>query len=165
MELLKEWLLGVLAVSFLTAAAQIIMPDGAVKQVGRLACGLILFLAIIRPLLGMDYGSLSQVIRDYQEELSAQQETLEKTGKELTGDIIAEETDAYIQDMTEELGLDCQIAVEWSWEGETPAPVRAIVTGELSDGDWAALTEALVRDFGLEREQIVYQEPEDKEGT
>ncbi|MCD8381746.1 MAG: stage III sporulation protein AF [Clostridiales bacterium] len=163
MELIKEWLMGVLAASFLTAAAQSVMPDGAVKQVGRLACGLILFLAMVRPLLGMDYSALSQIIRDYQGELSAQQEVLEETGKELTEDIIAEETDAYIQDMTEELGVDCQIVVEWSWEGETPTPVRAIVTGALSDGDRAALTEALVRDFGLEREQIVYEEPADKE--
>ncbi|MCD7760683.1 MAG: hypothetical protein LUH16_02755 [Clostridiales bacterium] len=165
MELLKEWLLGVIAVSFLTAAAQAVMPDGAVKQVGRLACGLILFLSMVRPLLGMDYGSLSQALRDYQEELSARQETLEETGKELTGDIIAEETDAYIQDMTEELGVDCRITVEWNWEEETPTPVQAIVTGELSNGDRAALTEALVRDLGLEREQIVYQESEEKEGT
>ncbi len=165
MELLKEWLLGAIAVSFLTAAAQAVMPEGAVKQVGRLACGLILFLALVRPLLGMDYGSLSQAVRDYQEELSDRQETLEETGKELTGDIIAEETDAYIQDMTEELGVDCRITVEWSWEGETPTPVQAIVTGELSDGDRAALNEALVRDLGLEREQIVYQEPEEKEGA
>lgn len=165
MELLREWLLGLIAVSFLTAAAQAVMPDGAVKQVGRLACGLMLFLALVRPLLGMDYGSLSQAVRDCQEELSARQETLEETGKELTGDIIAGETDAYIQHMTEELGLDCQITVEWIWEGETPTPVQAIVTGELSDGDRAALNEALVRDLGLEREQIVYQEPEEKEGA
>ncbi len=161
MELLKEWLLGVIAVSFLTAAAQAVMPDGAVKQVGRLACGLILFLSMVRPLLGMDYGSLSQAVRDYQEELSARQETLEETGKELTGDIIAEETDAYLRTMTAELGVDCQINVVWSWEEEPPTPTRAVVTGELSDGDRAALTEALVRDFGLEREQIVYQEQED----
>ncbi|MCD7945556.1 MAG: stage III sporulation protein AF [Clostridiales bacterium] len=165
MELLKEWILGVIAVSFLTASAQAVMPDGAVKQVGRLACGLMLFLAMVRPLLGMDYGSMSQVIRDYQEELSARQETLEETGKELTEDIIAEEMDAYIRNMTEDLGVDCQITVEWNWEGETPTPVQAIVTGELSDGDRAALNEALVRDLGLEREQIVYQEQEDQEGA
>ena len=36
------------------AIAQAVMPEGSVKAVGRFACGLLVFLAVARPVLGIE---------------------------------------------------------------------------------------------------------------
>ena len=152
MDMLREWLMAVLAASFLTAAAQAVMPEGPVKSVGRLICGLLLFLAIARPVLGIQYASLAASLRDYSDQLTETQESLEKTNRQLTESIIVQETATYIQDKSSELGLDCRAEVTWDWSGQVPVPSGVTVTGELTE----AQQEPLTQDLGLEAEQICY---------
>lgn len=161
MALMQEWLLAVLAAAFLTAAAQAVMPEGAVKEVGRLICGLLLFLAVARPLLGVSYQALERSVASYTQSLAQAQEALEETGEQLTEEIIARETDAYIQDKREELGLDFAAEVTWDWSGETPVPSQVTVTGELTGQAWQTVSEALAEDLGLEAGQITLAEEEE----
>ncbi|MGM9538821.1 MAG: hypothetical protein ACI3VN_10875 [Candidatus Onthomonas sp.] len=156
MEMLREWLLAVLAASFLTAAAQAVMPEGPVKSVGRLICGLLLFLALARPVLGIQYASLAASIRDYSAQLAETQEGLEETNQRLTESIIVQETATYIQDKSSELGLDCRAEVTWDWSGQVPEPSEVTVTGELTDNQQQRFTQALTQDLGLKAEQIHY---------
>ena len=156
MDMLREWLMAVLAASFLTAAAQAVMPEGPVKSVGRLICGLLLFLAIARPVLGIQYASLAAAVRDYSDQLTETQESLEKTNRQLTESIIVQETATYIQDKSSELGLDCRAEVTWDWSGQVPVPSVVTVTGELTEARQERFTQALTQDLGLEAEQICY---------
>ena len=163
MEALKDWLLAVLAVSLLTAIAQAVMPEGSVKAVGRLACGLLVFLAVARPVLGIDYARLTSVIRSYTELTQQTESELTETKNSLTESIIAQETAAYIQDTTETLGLDCTAAVDWDWsEDGLPTPTEVIVTGDLTFAERETLTDTLTQELGLERERIVYADDEEE---
>lgn len=156
MEALREWLLAVLAASFLAAAAQMVMPEGPVKEVGRLVCGLLLFLAVARPVLGIQYQTLSAMLRDAYDQLDQQQTQLEETGDRLTQSIIVQETAAYIEDKSSELGLDCRAEVAWDWSGTVPVPSGVRVTGTLTQAQRESFTQALVQDLGLEEQAIVY---------
>ena len=156
MDMLREWLLAVLAASFLTAAAQAVMPEGPVKSVGRLICGLLLFLAIARTVLGIQYASLAAAVRDYSDQLTETQESLEKANRQLTESIIVQETATYIQDKSSELGLDCRAEVTWDWSGQVPVPSGVTVTGELTEAQRERFTQALTQDLGLEAGQICY---------
>ncbi len=163
MEALRNWLLAVLAVSLLTAIAQAVMPEGSVKAVGRLACGLLVFLAVARPVLGIDYTRLTSVIRSYTELTQQMQSELTGTKNSLTESIIVRETAAYIQDKTEALGLDCTAAVEWDWSGDgLPIPVKVTVKGDLTAAERETLTDTLTQELGLEREEIVYADDEEE---
>lgn len=156
MEALREWLLAVLAVSFLVAAAQSVMPEGPIKQVGRLVCGLLLFLAVARPVLGIQYNTISAMLRDAAGEMTQEQTELEETKNQLTESIIAGEMDAYIEDKRAELGLDCQVEVIWDWSGTVPTPSGATVTGSLTQEERQSLTQMLTQDLGLEADAIQY---------
>ena len=163
MEALRNWLLAVLAVSLLTAIAQAVMPEGSVKAVGRLACGLLVFLAVARPVLGIDYTRLTSVIRSYTELTQQMQSELTGTKNSLTESIIVRETAAYIQDKTEALGQDCTAAVEWDWSGDgLPIPVKVTVKGDLTAAERETLTDTLTQELGLEREEIVYADDEEE---
>lgn len=161
MEALRSWLMDVLAASLLVAVAQTIMPDGAVKQVGRLACGLILFLAVARPVVGVNYSALTDAIRQYQASLAQTQETLTETGEQLTESIIARETEAYIQDKSSALGLTCEIQVDWDRSGEVLVPSRVTVSGPLTGEEQETLTRTLTEDLGVSSDQIIYTDEEE----
>ena len=49
-----RWLTAVIAVSLLCAAADALMPQGAVKWAGRLVCALVLMGAVLSPLAELD---------------------------------------------------------------------------------------------------------------
>ena len=136
MEALKDWLLAVLAVSLLAAIAQAVMPEGSVKAVGRFACGLLVFLAVARPVLGIDYTRLSSVIRSYAQQTQLTEAELTETKNSLTE------------------------AWTWSEEG-LPVPTRVTVTGTLTEGERSLLTDSLTQDLGLSPEQIVYADEEE----
>ena len=54
MSILRTWILTVTAAAIVLATAQALMPEGAVKRVGRLTAGLILVLALLQPLTALD---------------------------------------------------------------------------------------------------------------
>lgn len=156
MEALREWLLAVLAASFLVAAAQAVMPEGPVKGVGRMVCGLLLFLAVARPVLGIQYNTISALLRDAVSQVQQEQAELEETGEQMTESIIVQQTAAYIEDKRSELGLDFQAEVTWDWSDTVPVPVEVTVTGELTEAQREQLTQALTEDLGLEADAVVY---------
>ena len=54
MELLRAWLTGITAAAILCALANSLMPEGAVRRVGKLACGLLMLSAVLRPLVEVE---------------------------------------------------------------------------------------------------------------
>ena len=56
MGVVRSWLLGVTAAALVVALAETLAPEGSVKKVCRLAGGLALLLAALRPLAGMTGG-------------------------------------------------------------------------------------------------------------
>jgi len=52
MELVRGWLLGITGAAILAAVADGLMPEGGVRQVGKLVCGLVLLFAVLAPLSG-----------------------------------------------------------------------------------------------------------------
>ena len=53
MSFLREWLLGVTAAALAVALAQALTPEGTVKKLLRITGGLVLLLAVVRPLKGL----------------------------------------------------------------------------------------------------------------
>ena len=62
MELIRTWILTVTVSALIIAAAEALMPEGAVKKVGKLTGGLILVLGILQPLVSMDYQDLYDMV-------------------------------------------------------------------------------------------------------
>ena len=53
MDGVRGWLLSVIAACLLCALADALMPQGPVKKVGRLVCGLVLLCVMLSPLPGL----------------------------------------------------------------------------------------------------------------
>ena len=74
-------------------------------------------------------------------------------------DIIADVTCAYIVENGEELGVVCQVRVTaWTESGDYPVPDGLEITGDLTQGEQAALTRVIAAELAIPAEQQYYVE-------
>ncbi|MDR4039526.1 MAG: hypothetical protein Q3W86_06320, partial [Evtepia sp.] len=89
------------------------------------------------------------------------QETLEEKTYEPMKGIIEEELSAYIVDKGEQLGASCSAQVVCApGEGELPVPIRATVTGQLTQGQKQDLSHYMEEELDIPREAQIYRNEE-----
>ena len=85
MELVGNWLTGVTAAAILCALANSLMPDGPVRRVGRLACGLAVLAAVLGPVLRLEPMEPEAWLEEYGQVMAVQRQELEQTRAETVG--------------------------------------------------------------------------------
>lgn len=144
MDILRTWILGVTAAAVVLAAAQALMPEGAVKRVGRFTGGLVLCLALLQPLAALEHIDWSGGIPD----LPAVAATGEE--KDPMKPIIEGELAAYIEEQGKKLGADLRARVTCtSDENGVPVPRYAAVSGRLTEPQRQALSAVIAGDLGI----------------
>lgn len=159
MELIRNWILGVTCAAMLVAVADSVTPPGTVKKLAKLTGGLVLLLAVIRPLMGLDYQSLSLALAEnrfeWEEDAAGKGSAL---GTDLMKSIIAERTGAYILDKANALGVRCAVEVECAvGEENLPYPVSVCITGKLTQSQRETLEREIEADFAIPADQQLYE--------
>ena len=156
MELLRQWLTGVTCAAIIVALADSLMAGWTVRRIGRLAGGLLLLAAVVKPVLEVDLTVLSAAsLRLEAEAVPA----AEEAGLDLMKSIIGEETGAYILDKAAELGISCQevrvtCAVE---ENGVPYPASVVLVGDLTEEEQARLSRRIEADLAIPAERQSYE--------
>lgn len=162
METVRSWLTAVIAVSLLCALADALMPSGAVRRVGRLACGLVLAAAILSPLVRLDVAESQRWLEDYFDSLRLREEELQNQVDNQMKIIIEGECAAYIVDKAAQLGLTCTARVTCQ-EGSDGLylPVRAEVAGAPEGAARERLAQAISEELGIPVSEQIYMEKEE----
>lgn len=163
MELIRQWVIGVACAAVIGAAAQAVMPEGAPKKAGRLAVGLLLLLAVVRPLVEADYEAMTADLTGYQAQAQEEVRDLTQENQTLVKAIIEEQTAAYISDKAKELGLDCTVRLTWYYgpDGEV-RPEEATVRGEPTDSQQRSLSGFLEEELGIPAENQSFERVTDQ---
>ena len=162
MDVIRTWLLGITCAAMVVALAESLMPQGAVRKMGRLTGGLILLLAIVQPVVSLDENALSDALARYRYELSGYDTTLEETNESLMKGIIAEQSGAYILDKAASLGIDCTVEVKTEpGEGGYPVPYSVIIRGDLTAEEREALGREITAGFAIPAERQYYESGEE----
>ena len=119
----REWLLGVLCAAVLAALADRLSPQGTAGKIGRMAGGLLLLIAVVRPVVQADLSVLASASLPVWEEIG--EAAWAETDMGLLKNIIGEETGAYILDKAEELGIPCT-RVEVTCEEKDGVPLSLL---------------------------------------
>lgn len=156
MEWLRGWLLGVTAAALAVALAQALTPEGTVKKVGRLVGGLVLLLAVARPLLRLEPGALEAALPAW---AGPEAEQAAQGGEDVMKSLIARKAGAYIVDKAGELGAVCRAEVAVS-EGEAgwPVPWSAVIAGTWTAEQQRALSQAVADDLDIPKERQEFRE-------
>ena len=152
MELLRQWMLGVVACAILVSVAQQLCPDGAMRNAVRFTGGLLLLLAMLRPAAGLEPAAAGWDADGYREavarlnrELTEQRENAMERG-------IAEEWKAYIEDKAESLGAEISAEVEMG--ARTDVPERVTLRGAYDE----TLSDFLTAGLGIAKEDLTWIE-------
>ena len=151
MTFLRSWLLSVTACAVLVSIVQQLTDGGAMKKIVRFVGGMVLMLAMLRPLLSLTFD-LPELdgghYREAVEALNAEQDSA-------LGDSIAAQTQAYIEDKASSLGLSVRAEVQTALRDGVPFPDSVTLYGENS----AALGAYIVQELGIAEENQLWIEP------
>lgn len=142
--------MAVIAVSLLCAAADSLMPPGAVKKVGKLVCSLSVLCVTISPLSAMRGASLTDRIEDFSGQIGELRAELEEETGQNQKAVIEEHCAAYISDKAAELGIVCRVEVDCVPHPDglwLPACVR--LWGDFNDVAQSRLTGLLEGQLGI----------------
>ena len=158
MDGVRSWLLGIVLTSLAGGLARQLAPQGKEQAMVRLAGGLLLALAILRPLAVGGWEGLELPAGSFAFQSEEQAEIYRKNQQDALSAIIAEKTEAYIWDKANQLGLDCTVTVTAAvGENGLPLPVSAVIRGPYSE----ALARCIEEEVGIPAEKIIWQEDEE----
>ncbi len=152
--MIKTWLLGIVLTAFAGELARQLAPGGKEQAFVRFTAGLLLVLAVLRPLASLPQRRLELERAVPWEDWEAGEEDYQKDWQEALSSVIEEKTEAYIWDKANQLGLDCQITVTAAvGENGIPLPGTATILGNYS----AALA-GCMEEVGIPAEKQIWLE-------
>lgn len=156
--MIKQWLLGIVLTSLAGGLARQLAPQGKEQAMVRLTSGLLLALAILRPLAGGGWEEGWELpAGGFSLQSEAQAEFYRKNQQEALSAIIEEKTEAYILDKASRLGLDCTVQVTAAaGESGIPLPASATIRGAYSP----ALAECMEEEVGIPAQKQIWLEEE-----
>lgn len=158
-EFIKTWLMGITGAAILAALADSLMPNGPVKQVGRLVCGMVLLVAILRPVMQVNLSDLSDSIGQFNQHVEAEAADLETQRQSQLKVVIDERYSAYIVDKARELGLTCRVEfTSVLSEGGVFLPGTIQLYGVFTTQQQQALATVLQTDLGISPQDIYFIE-------
>lgn len=157
MEGIRNWLMAVISVSVLIAAAESLMPAGSVKKVGQFVCGLVLLCVLARPLGALRGESLTEWMEEYRLTLERQEEELERQAGQTEKAVIEEYCQAYILDKAEQFGITCRVEIQCARQEEGLWLPRSVqLWGRFEPEAQSRLTELLERELGIAVSEQTY---------
>lgn len=159
MSVLRQWIFAMAGAALICAAAGRLTPKGPVKRVQKLLCSVVMTLALVSPLTGLDLSAYSINLARYR----SQQEEIINSSRDISDSlsrtIIAGDLEAYILDKALELGCsvsEARVSLSWNADGFWyPSGVR--LEGEF-DGRLSAVIES---QLGIGRKEQRWSGDED----
>ena len=145
---LRQWLLGVTACALLVSLSEQLCPEGAVRRAARFVGGLLILLAMLRPLSGAAVPEAGKP-PDVREALARLEPELEQKRDRALSDGIAAGLDAYIEDKARAMGAEVRADVRLRVREGVPVPERVTLHGAYHEG----LSALLETELGLAKEK------------
>ena len=153
----RVWLTSIVMVTLLLSVAQTLIPEGTIRKIAGFTGGLILLVALLRPVLGADLERLHLDLGDYERAIEERQEELASAGNAELKALIESQTAAYISDKANALGLEVTVRVEAEAGADgIPVPAAADIQGARSE----ELASYMENELGIPRERQVWHERE-----
>ncbi len=147
MAAVKSWLLGVVLTAFAASLARQLAPKGRQAAAVSLAGGLLLALALARPLVRIDWADMALPAGSFAAQSRETAADYRKKQQETLSAIIADRTEAYIWDKAAGLDGNYRFTVSVSaGESGVPLPRSVTIAGPYS----RELSQWLERELGLD---------------
>lgn len=157
MTLLRAWLLGVVACAVLVSIAELLTDGGTMRRIVRFTGGVVLLLALLRPLAQLDLSALGYDLPAGRGAAARLERELSAQRNAALASVIAERTAAYIEDKADEFGASVRAEVATEESGGVPLPASVTLYGRKN----AALSAYIARELGIAEERQTWIETEE----
>lgn len=154
---MEQWLLGVACASFLLVVSGALVQGSSGKRVCKLAGSLLLLLVTMGPILRLDQQDWEELLQLDTQVMEEAEQALSEQNNLMYESIIEEETEAYILDKAEALGVQCQVEVVVQWEDEIPQPWSVRVEGTWTQAQRDRLSNMLAEELGIPQERQSFE--------
>jgi stage III sporulation protein AF len=151
-EAVRVWIQSIVMVAMLLSVGQAMIPEGQIRKIFSFTGGLVLIVVLIQPVLGLEVGVLMEPLEEYEQQVSAQTEEIEKTVRAEQEAIIEQNLEAYISDKTDTLEEGGTVRIR----AETAEDGTVILSAELVGEPSESLAEYLEQELGIPRERQVW---------
>ena len=156
MEAVRTYFLSVTAAAIICAILKSLLSGSStLAQLVKLISGIFLSLIAIQPLATIDFGSLSDIGFDYSLDAQAAVLTGENIAGDALGQLIKSQTEAYILDKAQSLGVVLQVEVTLT-DDQIPSPKTVSLTGTISPYAKTQLSSMLTQQLGIAKEDLIW---------
>ena len=163
-EALRGWIIGIAGAAMVTAVAMTVTPEGKVKKIVALICGLMTVIALIKPITGFDYTSFSKYLTQYRNDAETFSVEVESENENLTRRIIEDRCQAYILDKGKSLGitdLAVTVTAQWSEDGYWyPSGASLVTNADRETRD--KLSQSIEAELGISPEELIWSMRDEK---
>ena len=163
-EALRSWVIGIAGAAMVTAVAMTVTPEGKVKKIVALICGLMTVVALIKPLTGFDYTSFSKYLTQYRNDAEAFGAEVDSENENLRRRIIEDKCQAYILDKGKSLGitdLAVTVTAQWSEDGYWyPSGASLMTNADRETRD--KLSQSIEAELGISPEELIWSMRDEK---
>lgn len=146
---MEQWVLGVTCASLVMVVSGALVQGSGGKRVCKLVGSLLLLLVTVGPVLGLSQQDWEELLELDSNVMEEAEQALSEQNNLMYESIIVQETEAYILDKAEALGVQCQVEVVVQWEDELPKPWEVELTGTWSQAQKDSLSHMLQEDLGI----------------
>jgi stage III sporulation protein AF len=157
-EFIGQWITSITCAAMLTAVLQAFLPQNGMGKAGKLVGGLVLLTATVQPLVSLDEDILAQSWAELTQTAVSQTSASEAVNQEALKMLIEQQTQAYILDKAEELGIVCQVDVSYEQaEDGTVFLSEVNVVSGASQEELEQLASLIETELGVPRGRQVYE--------
>lgn len=108
-----------------------------------------LILVVIAPLAELDVEAFAQAIAKQQMQIEHLRTGVEINNREILSELIKQQSETYILDKAESLGIMVAVDITLCEEGDYPYPGSVILSGNVSQEDQQYLSKIIAEDIGI----------------
>jgi hypothetical protein len=155
MDFLREWFLGMAGAVMIGVFAMAVTPQGVSRKVVQIAAALVLVIAVLRPLSGVESFPQMRMEGGFPSET-----VVENTASvdEVLSSIIAGQTSAYIVSKAQALGLAVSVTAGCRMGEFYPEPWSVTIISQRPEHTRRALGKLIEEDLGIPLERQQYTE-------
>lgn len=120
-------------------------------KITKIVSGVFLTVTLLSPVMNFPLDDVTDFFEDYRSLASEAAASGTEMAAAAMGDIIKEETEAYILDKAVKMDLDITVEVTLC-DSDPPAPYQVIITGTVSPYKKNVLSQLIIDDLGIPRE-------------
>lgn len=154
--MMERYIMGITCASMAVSLLQVFLPRNGAGRVCRFAGGVLLILAMVWPVLSLDWDDVWDIPEFTLESGAEELEKIHHSQLEL---LIEQQCEAYIEDKAAAMNLLCSADVSCRWEtGESPQLDGVVITCADPEEARSVLEQYIETEFGIVEEKQTYRE-------